>query len=300
RRWWLPLLFGIISRRRPRRLRPLYEKIQIPGQGMPLFYHTRQLTAAVAQSLHHPQLLVRHAMRYGQPSLDQVVAELYEQKVAGILLFPLFPQYSGTTTASCHARFHALLADLPLTPASRTALPYYDHPAYIAALATSVRPYLNASPEAHLLISFHGLPQRYVDQGDPYAIHCEATARLLASQLDLVPHQWRLSYQSRFGKEPWLLPATDELLRILPEQGIKQVVVVTPGFAADCLETLEEIGHTGKESFLAAGGEFYATVPCLNSEAAWVAALTTLIKEELAGWLQAAEPPSSMPMMRDT
>lgn len=284
--WWLPLLHGVILTKRPGRIAPLYAKIALPDGSMPLVHHTRTLTAGVAAGLAGQGVTVRYAMRYGAPSLAAVVAELQAAAVERLLLFPLFPQYSGTTTASCAAAFCRVVADMPLTPACRIAAPYYDDHRYIDALARESGAVLSgAGAGSHLLISFHGLPERYVAAGDPYARHCRITAQRLAGALDLPEGRWQLTYQSRFGREPWLTPATDQILKALPGQGIHRVAVVSPGFAADCLETLEEIAHTGKESFLAAGGRQFFYIPCLNARDHWVAGLVALLQEELGSWL---------------
>lgn len=283
--WWLPLLHGLILPRRPSRIAPLYGKIARPDGTMPLAHHTQQLTAAVAAQLAPKGILVVSAMRYGSPSLATALDQLLTAGVERVLLFPLFPQYSGTTTASCAAEFHTLLARLPYTPASRTGAAYYADERYLAALARSAREGLAPMGEGgHLLISFHGLPQRYIAQGDPYAHQCLITAQCLAATLDLPAERWQMTFQSRFGREPWLTPATDQVLAHLPRQGIERVAVIAPGFAADCLETLEELAHTGQRLFLAAGGKQFTYIPCLNSEADWVAGLIALLLEELGGW----------------
>nr|XP_061811687.1 ferrochelatase-like [Nerophis lumbriciformis] len=224
-------------------------------------------------------------MCYGEPSFSAAVARLNAKNVHRLILLPLYPQYSGTTTAAAFDALSAAFAKQPWLPEVRTINQYFDQRGYIAALAESVRAHQQSYGQPdQLVISFHGLPERYWHAGDPYPCQCQATARLLADQLDLQPDQYRVAFQSRFGKAKWIDPATDKTLTELPSQGFKHVQVVCPGFAADCLETLEEIDLQNRQFFLAAGGETFSYVPALNDNAAHVGALADLIVTHGAGW----------------
>ncbi|MBF0588080.1 MAG: ferrochelatase [Magnetococcales bacterium] len=285
-RWkWWPILHGIILRTRPKRSAALYRRIWREDGISPLLHHTRVLTDHLQQAL-GDEIPVRLGMRYGQPALDHAVDELRALGVSKLLLFPLFPQYSGATNASMvDALYQAIHAKRHL-PALRVAPSFHNHPGYIASLAHRIRQ--SADPDANqerlYLFSFHGLPQRHVDQGDPYEAQCHVTAQKLAEALNLPKSRWRIAFQSRFGKEPWLLPATDQMLAELPNKGHKEVVLACPGFVSDCLETLEEIAIGGKKIFLEAGGTQFIYTRCINDDAAWREALVQLVKRELMGW----------------
>ncbi|MBF0625641.1 MAG: ferrochelatase [Magnetococcales bacterium] len=279
--WWL-LLHGVILRTRPDRSAALYRAIWRADGTSPLLHHSRQQALGVAQAL-GGTVAVDLAMRYGQPALADRLQHLLDHHDR-LLVFPLYPQYAGSTTGSTLEAVSRILTRRRVIPALRWAGPFHDHPAYIQALAVTVGPVL--TPEDHLLLSFHGLPQRHVDQGDPYAHQCRSTAERLAQALALTEDRWSMAFQSRFGRDQWLQPATDALLRDLPRQGRRHLVVACPGFVADCLETLEEIGRQGRETFLQAGGASFRMVPCLNDHPQWLAALAALVRQELAGWLE--------------
>ncbi|MBF0146662.1 MAG: ferrochelatase [Magnetococcales bacterium] len=282
---WLPILHGIILRTRPKKSARLYQKIWMENGRSPLLHHSLSLVQELERRL-DPGILLRLAMRYGQPGIEETLNEMHRQGVARILVLPLFPQYSGSTTGSAVVRVFELLRQLNPIPTVRIAQPFYQHPGYIQALAERIHRHHPPHPERHYLFSFHGLPQRHVRRGDPYQRHCTTTATLLAQTLPLEPHQWTLTFQSRFGPEAWLTPNTADLLATLPAQGKTDIAVICPGFVADCLETLEEISVAGRNTFIHHGGRTFGFVPCLNDAPSWLTALTSIIHTELAGWHQ--------------
>jgi len=236
-------------------------------------------------------------MRYGQPSIDDAVRTLMEEGIERILAFPMFPQFSCSTTGSLYDAINraAVGRRCPLffdrrrrMPALRFVPPYYEHPAYIDALKTTIQEDVeNAgrTPDRYL-ITFHGIPRRYIDEGDPYRHQCETTAHLLADALELTPEQWALGFQSRFGKEPWLEPYTEELLVELGKEGVRFLEASCPGFTADCLETLDEIGREGANQLRQGGGEELRLAPCLNAHPAWLDAMDVIVRQETAGWIE--------------
>lgn len=283
-RWlWRLILHGVILRIRPRRAAKAYAKVWTE-RGSPLMVNSVNLTDAVAKALeNHPKgVRVALAMRYGQPSINQVLSQLQAEGVDRLLVLPLYPQYSGTTTASVMDGCAQWLSQTRWIPEFQFVTSYHDQPAYIDALAQSVRQYWAEHGQAEkLLVSFHGIPQRYFDAGDPYHCHCHKTARLLAEALGLSQNDWQLAFQSRFGREPWLQPYTDKTLEKWGSSGVKSVQVICPGFAADCLETLEEIEMEGKAEFLEAGGQEFGYIPALNDHSLHVDALVDLIRDRL-------------------
>jgi ferrochelatase len=280
---WLPILHGIVLRVRPAKSAAKYASIWTE-HGSPLAYWTiaqaRALQAAVGD-----ELVVRHAMRYGSPS---VASQLYTMKAEGcnhILIVPLYPQYSGTTTASVFDAVHQWALTTRTQPELRYVNRYHDDPAYIAALADTVQAHRQRiGRDGHLLMSFHGVPARTLELGDPYHCECRKTGRLLAERLGLTPDQWTLSFQSRFGKAKWLEPSTEATLAALATRGVKEVDVICPGFVGDCLETLEEIAMEGREHYLDHGGQRYDYIPCLNDSPAWIATLAGIVRTHTAGW----------------
>jgi ferrochelatase len=222
-------------------------------------------------------------MRYGSPSIASAVRELRGWGADRLLLFPLYPQYAGATTGSTYDEVFRQLSMLRFVPALRVVAPYYAHAAYVEALAQSVREAMTSRqrPPDKILISFHGLPQRHVDRGDPYVSHCEATARSLAARVGWEDGTSLISYQSRSGREPWLQPYTDETLVGLARTGVRHVMVICPGFPADCLETLEEIAMEGKHTFLEAGGKDFHYIPTTNDLPPWMTALSIIAIENL-------------------
>lgn len=278
---WKPILHGIILRTRPAKSAHAYQQVWTED-GSPL----AAITRAQAEGLKGrfgDGVIVDHAMRYGRPAIADRLAALKDQGCERILLAPLYPQYCAATTATANDAAFAALATMRWQPAIRTLPPYYADPAYIEALAISVRASLatlDFEPDA-LIASFHGMPQRTLELGDPYHCHCRKTARLLS---ELLGRELIVTFQSRFGREKWLEPATDKTLAALPPKGVKRVAIVAPGFSADCVETLEELAIRGRETFLVAGGTRFAVLPCLNASEEGLAMAESVIKRELEGW----------------
>ncbi|GAB3311897.1 ferrochelatase [Luteimonas notoginsengisoli] len=281
-RWlWCPLLHGVILPLRSPRVAKKYAQIWMED-GSPLAVHTQRLALAIGERL--PDVRVSHAMRYGAPDIATEVRALQSQGCARVLVLPLYPQYSTTTTASV-ADVVERVARAAGAPQLRMIDQYATDPAVIAALAGSVRAHWQAHGRGErLLLSFHGIPQRLVDGGDPYSTQCHATAAALAQALGLGHGEWLVAFQSRFGREQWLQPATDATLRALAGAGVGRVDVVCPGFPADCLETLEEIALQNAEIFRAAGGGGLSYIPCLNDAPAHADALAALVRRELDAW----------------
>jgi protoporphyrin/coproporphyrin ferrochelatase len=260
---------------RSTRVAKKYAAIWMPG-GSPLAVLTQRLAAAVQQRL--PQARVVHAMRYGRPSLHEAFAELRRERVARVVVLPLYPQYSTTTTASVDDLVRRA-RNMP----TQFIEDYHRDPAWVRAIADSIRSHWATHGRADKLVfSFHGLPQRLVDQGDPYAMQCEASVAAIAAELDLRADDFVMTYQSRFGRERWLEPATIDTLAALPRDGVRTVDIVCPGFAVDCLETLEEIAIENARRFQAAGGEALRYIPCLNDAPAHADALAALAARALA------------------
>lgn len=286
---WKLILHGIILRTRPAKSAALYRKIWTP-EGSPLLVLTKKKAAALQQTLaatSGAEVRVEVAMRYGNPSTGSAITKLLDWGAGRLLLFPMYPQYSAATTAStCDAVF-ADLQQRRFVPALRIVPPYFEHPLYIGALAESVREEQAKLPSApdKVLVSFHGIPQRYADLGDPYPQHCEATTRALARELGWSDDSYRMTYQSRFGREPWLHPYTDETLLAFGGNGVRRVLALCPGFTTDCLETIDEIGNLGEEQLIHGGGEWLRLVPCLNDRPRWIEAMAGIAAQELQGWL---------------
>lgn len=289
---WLPILHGIILRVRPAKSAAKYRSIWMP-EGSPLAVWTARQAASLAQALaargHH--LEVRHAMRYGQPSVATVMDELRAAGATRVLVLPLYPQYAAATTGSVADALHRWALGARWVPELRSVGQYHDDPGYIDALAASLRRHWERQPPAErLVLSFHGVPERSLHLGDPYHCQCHVTARLLRERLGLPAERVLVTFQSRFGKAKWLEPYTEPTVRALAAQGVKSVDVMCPGFAADCLETLEEIGDEVREAFTESGGQDFRYVPCLNDEPDWIAALATLAERHLQGWDTKREP----------
>ncbi len=282
---WQPILRGIILNTRPKKSAHAYSQVW-RDDGSPLAAFTRLQAAALADAF-GDEVMVDWAMRYGRPAIDERLAALKAAGCERILLAPLYPQYCAATTATANDKAFAALAAMRWQPAIRTLPPYHDDPAYIDALARSVEAglaTLDFVPEV-LLTSFHGMPQRTLELGDPYHCHCRKTARLLGEALG---REVVVTFQSRFGRAKWLEPATDTVLTALPGKGSKRVAVVAPGFSVDCLETLEELAIRGREQFTGAGGTHFAYLPCLNDDPVGIAMLRKLIGRELEGWTRTA------------
>lgn len=285
--WW-PILYGIVLPTRPARSARLYARVWT-ADGSPLLATSQAQAQGLARVLGArlapgTSVPVAVAMRYGSPSIAQAVDRLQAAGCDRFLAFPMYPQYAGATTGSSLERLFQEAGARRVVPSIRVVPPYYQEPAYVAALAESIAADLAERPADHLLLSFHGLPRRYVEAGDPYRRHCEATAQAVARALAWPADRLTVSFQSRFGREEWLQPYTDETLRALARLGIPRLAVACPGFTADCLETLEEIAITGREQYHEAGGGEYRAIPCLNARESWIAAMADLAQRELSGW----------------
>jgi ferrochelatase len=278
---WKPVLHGVILRTRPAKSAEAYRQIWT-NEGSPLMAISTRQRDALQDRLGN-EVFVGLAMRYGNPSIGPAIVQMVNHGFSRILLAPLYPQFCAATTATALDAAFAELAKMRSQPAVRTLPPYFADPLHIDALEASIKRQLAAldfTPE-RLLLSFHGMPERTRTLGDPYYNQCRATADLLAKQLD-IPID--VSFQSRFGRARWLQPPTEMVLASYPSQGIKRLAIATPGFSADCLETLEELGIRGRETFLAAGGTHFARLDCLNDSDEGMEMLDVLIRRELAGW----------------
>jgi len=274
---WKPLLHGLVLPLRSGRVARNYAQVWLPG-GSPLAVHTADLAGAVQARL--PGIRVAHAMRYGSPAFAEVLARLRAEGAGRVLVLPLYPQYSTTTTASVGDLVEVARADG--APIGMVA-DYHEDPRWVGAVAGSIRDHRKAHGEdARLLFSFHGIPERLVTAGDPYAIQCTASAAAIAAAAGLADDAWQMAYQSRFGRERWLQPYTSEVLRELAASGTRKVDVVCPGFAVDCLETLEEIAIQNAALFREAGGETLRYIPCLNAAPAHADALAGIATDALA------------------
>jgi len=285
---WRPVLETFVLSFRPRRSARAYRSVwNVERDEGPLKTITRAQAEKLDARFTDTCVIVDFAMRYAGPSIGEKIDALRAKGCERILLFPLYPQYAASTTASVVDDAARALARLREQPTLRTVPPFYDDAAYIDALAESTRAQLAAldfTPEV-LIASFHGLPQAQIDRGDPYRRHCEATLDLLRAKLGMSPERLRLAFQSRFGRTQWTGPYTANVLQELAQSGVKRVAVLTPGFVSDCLETLEEIGVELRHAFLAAGGETFARLDCLNDSDDGLRALETIARRELAGWL---------------
>lgn len=294
-RWkWQPLLQLIILSKRPFSSGQAYRTIwNDENDESPLLTITRQQTAKFAarlEALYGDQVIVDFCMRYGNPSTDSVLRRLQAQGCEKILFFPLYPQYASPTTATANDQAFRTLMKLKWQPAIRTVPAYYEHPAYIEALAASVEEaYAAAESRPDILVaSYHGVPKRFLSEGDPYHCQCQKTTRLLSERLGWDASHFVTTFQSQFGPEEWVGPQTVDHVAELARQGNKHIAVVSPAFAADCVETLEEINQEIKESFIDAGGEQFTYVPCLNDRDDHIEALVQVARNELAGWLSAS------------
>jgi ferrochelatase len=289
--WWL-ILNGIILNTRPKKSAAKYASIWT-ADGSPLKVHTERqaklLKGWLGENLPAP-VRVEYAMRYGTPGIAETMAKMKAEGCERILLLPAYPQYAGSSTATAFDDAYRWLLKTRSQPEIRTVKHYHDHPAYIRALATNIREdwQKNDRPDV-LVISFHGVPRYTLDKGDPYHCECRKTGRLLAEALGLDATQYRITFQSRFGRAEWLRPYTDATLAELGKQGVGRVDVVAPGFTSDCLETLEELAMEGRETFLHAGGKAFRYIPALNEHPAWIAALGEIAQSHLHGWVAAVD-----------
>ena len=283
---WMLILHGIILRIRPKKSAVKYASIWTEG-GSPLKVGTQAQAIALETQLraNGHDVAVHMVMRYGQPNMASVMNQLKLLGVTRVLLMTAYPQYSGTTTASVFDAFYKWALNIRWVPELRFVNQYHDHPAYIKALAGKVQAHWDANGKAELLLmSFHGVPERTLMLGDPYHCQCHKTARLLGQALGLREEQYKVTFQSRFGKAKWLEPYTEPTLVDLAGKGLKRVDVMCPGFTSDCLETLEEIKDEAREAFMHAGGEAFNYIDCLNDDASWIEGLAAIGAEHLQGW----------------
>ncbi|MEM7666050.1 MAG: ferrochelatase [Pseudomonadota bacterium] len=286
---WQPILRGIILNTRPKKSAEAYSKVWT-DRGSPLADITARQAEAIAGEMGQ-HVVVDYAMRYGSPSIEQRLTELTDKGCDRILIAPLYPQYCAATTATVFDEVARVMGEMRWQPALRFLPPYHDNDAYLDALASNLTQQVGAldfSPEV-MLLSFHGMPMRTLERGDPYHCHCHKTARLLRERLADRPEfagvRFETTFQSRFGPAQWLEPATDDTLIAEGQKGTRKLVVAAPGFAADCVETLEELALEGRDEFIEAGGEQYAVLDCLNVSSGGIQMLDSLIRRELSGWI---------------
>lgn len=284
---WQPILRGAVLPRRPKTSAANYREVWT-DQGSPLAVILQQQTAAV-QSYFQQQgqdVVVDFAMTYGQPNLPSQIECMKQQGIGRLLVLPLYPQYSGSATAAALDKVYADLLTQRNQPSLRVLSRYGNHAGYISAMSHHIRKHAPQLQQYdQILFSYHGIPQNHVDAGDPYYDECLATTELLTQHLGLNHSQYTMAFQSRFGKAKWIGPSTQDLLDTWPKQGKRSIAVFCPGFSVDCLETLEEIAISGKQAFVAAGGERYDYIPCLNTEPVWLEALCLMVAQELSGWI---------------
>lgn len=285
--WW-PILNLVILSFRPQKSGHAYAQIwDREKDESPLRVITRDQAESLAQRLRGEDIVVDFAMRYGNPSTESVLKQMQAEGCQKILLVPLYPQYSATTTATANDKAFDALKTMRWQPAVRTAPAYFEDPKYIEALANSIRDGVEALPfEPDVVItSYHGMPVEYLKKGDPYHCQCYKTTRLVREYLGWPKEKLLVTFQSRFGPTEWLQPYTDKTLEALPGKGIKKVAILAPAFSADCIETLEEIAMGGKETFMHAGGEQFAYIPCLNASPSGMDMIEAMVRRELSGWI---------------
>ena len=284
--WWL-ILNGIILNTRPKRSAEAYAQVWT-DRGSPLLANLKEQVNGISQRLESKfgdQFVVMGAMRYGQPAIEKTLNEMFDAGIQKLLVLPLYPQYGGPTTGSTFDEVTAKLTQRRWLPSLRFISNYHDHPSYIGAVSDSIRNHWDNNGRAEtLLFSYHGMPKQYLLEGDPYHCQCYKTSRLIAEALKLKEGEYITTFQSRFGREEWLQPYTDETLKSLPEQQINSAQVVCPGFSADCLETIEEIGIENRDYFIASGGSRYEYIPCLNAQPKHLDAITEILISELGEW----------------
>lgn len=286
---WYPILYGLVLTTRPKKSGANYARIWNREKNeSPLRTYTRAQGEKLGQALADlPNVVVDWAMRYGNPSTASVARSLVERGCDRIISFPLYPQYSATTTATANDQLFRALMKMRAAPAIRTVPPYYDEPVYIEALARSIERHLatlDFEPEV-VITSYHGIPKPYFEKGDPYHCHCQKTTRLLRERLGWSDKKLITTFQSRFGAQEWLQPYTDKTVEKLARDGVKSIAIVNPGFSVDCIETLDEIGREAAETFHHAGGQKFAHIPCLNDSAEGMAVIEAMVRRELSGWV---------------
>jgi ferrochelatase len=284
--WW-PILYGPVLTFRPRKSAAAYRKIWLK-EGSPLLTYSQRLTEKLRRELEAQlgdRVRVALAMTYGEPSVKQVIARLFEQGVTRLLVLPMYPQYSGTTTGAVFDAVARVLQRWRAVPDLRFVRDYHDDAAYVEALAARIeRCWREAGGRSHLLLSYHGIPVKYVAKGDPYRAQALHMSGLVAERLGLAPTDWSVSFQSRFGPTEWLQPYTDQALKDLLSAGVRDVTVASPAFSVDCLETLEELGVEYRHLFMEGGGRSFTLVPALNDDDAHAAALASIVLRNLSGW----------------
>ncbi|RWP04270.1 ferrochelatase [Mesorhizobium sp.] len=286
---WYPILYGLVLTTRPKKSGANYARIwNRQRDESPLRTYTRAQSEKLTEALRDlPGVSVDWAMRYGNPSTESVAKGLVAQGCDRILTFPLYPQYSATTTATANDQLFRALMKMRRAPAIRSVPPYYAEPVYIEALARSIERHLASldfEPEM-VIASYHGIPKAYSDKGDPYQAHCLETTRLLREKLGWGEKKLITTFQSRFGAQEWLQPYTDKTVEKLPGEGVRSIAIVNPGFSVDCIETLDEIGREAAETFHHAGGKKFAHIPCLNDSAEGMAVIEAMVRRELSGWV---------------
>jgi protoporphyrin/coproporphyrin ferrochelatase len=286
---WYPILYGLVLTTRPRKSGANYAKIwNREKDESPLRTYTRSQSEKLSEALaDHPEIVVDWGMRYGSPSIESAVLRMEAGGVDRIVMLPLYPQYSATTTATANDKFFRALMKMRDMPAIRSVPAYYDEPVYIEALSRSIERHLASidfEPEV-VIASYHGIPKAYFERGDPYHCHCQKTTRLLGERLGWDARKLITTFQSRFGAQEWLQPYTDKTVERLAREGVKSIAVVNPGFSSDCIETLEEIAVEAAEMFRHAGGRNFSHIPCLNDSEDGMMVIETLVRKELAGWV---------------
>jgi ferrochelatase len=285
---WLPLLYGVVLPFRPVRTLRNYRKVWMNG-GSPLLVYSQRLTEKIGARLQQSlgdKVRIELAMTYGNPSIARGVRVLAEQNVKKLLVLPLYPQYCSSTTGSVFDRTSQVLQRWRWLPETRFVNDYYNDPGYIEALTARIlEHWAEVGERSHLMLSYHGIPAVYVKEGDPYQVQANETTRLLVERLGLAADEYSHCYQSRFGNVVWLQPYTEDTLKVLAARGVRKVTVVSPSFAVDCLETLEEVAIEYRDKFLELGGERLQLVPCLNDEDGHAEMLTTIVKRQLEGWV---------------
>ncbi len=286
---WYPILYGIVLNVRPKKSGAAYKTIWNEElDESPLRTFTRSQSDKLTDAMKgNENIVVDWAMRYGNPSIQSKLEHLKEQGCDRLLIFPLYPQYSATTTATVNDKVFDCLMKMRWMPAVRTVPPYHDEPVYIKALAASIEQALETMPKKpeKILASYHGIPVSYFKKGDPYHCHCHKTTRLLREELGMSEDYLMTTFQSRFGPEDWLEPYTDKTIEKLAEEGVKDIAAFNPGFSVDCLETLEEIAGEGEEIFHEHGGDNFTHISCLNDSKEGMDVIETLVRRELSGWL---------------
>ncbi len=288
-RWiWLPILYGLVLPLRPIRTARKYRKIWMQ-EGSPLAVYSKRLAINVGTRLHSTlgdQVRVELGMTYGNPSIASAIESLAEQNVKRLLVLPLYPQYCSSTTGSVFDRTSRALQRRRWLPETRFVNDYHEDPAYIDALSARIlEHWADVGERSHLVFSYHGIPAVYVQEGDPYQAQAEATTRLVVARLGLASEDWSHCYQSRFGRVAWLQPYTEDTLKVLSGRGLRKVTVVSPSFAVDCLETLEEVAIEYRDRFLALGGERLTLVPALNDHDSHAEVLASIVRNQIKGWI---------------